>query len=137
MRLIDADRLLSDAMKTKYYHLPNRDVAIPIIDIEHAPTVDEGTNVPYKWISVKDRMPEKGVQVWGAIYGHDVIVAKDGETVWEAMNRTMREFKRVDICVWGGKEEGWLGRDGFHLVVQPRLWMPIEWPKAPDLEELE
>lgn len=40
MRLIDADRLLSDRAKGTYYHLPNGDTAIPIIDIEHAPTVD-------------------------------------------------------------------------------------------------
>lgn len=39
-RLIDADRLLSDRMKRMYYHLPNGDTAIPIIDIEHAPTID-------------------------------------------------------------------------------------------------
>lgn len=50
-RPIDADRLLSDAMKSKYYHLPNGDVAIPIIDIEHAPTIGG-------WISVKDMPPE-------------------------------------------------------------------------------
>ena len=43
MRLIDADRLLSDRMKGKYYRLPNGDMAIPIIDIEHAPTVGETT----------------------------------------------------------------------------------------------
>lgn len=40
MRLIDADRLLTDRAKGTYYHLPNGDTAIPIIDIEHAPTVD-------------------------------------------------------------------------------------------------
>lgn len=40
-RLIDADKLLTDRMKSKYYHLPNGDTAIPIIDIEHAPTVLE------------------------------------------------------------------------------------------------
>lgn len=40
-KLIDADRLLTDRMKSKYYHLPNGDIAIPIIDIEHAPTVLE------------------------------------------------------------------------------------------------
>ncbi len=51
MRLIDADRLLSNKMKTMYYHLPNGDVAIPLIDIEHAPTVNE-------WISVDDRLPD-------------------------------------------------------------------------------
>ena len=37
--MIDADRLLSERMMAMYYHLPNGDVAIPIIDIEHAPTV--------------------------------------------------------------------------------------------------
>lgn len=40
MRPIDSDRLLSDRMKSKYYSLPNGDLAIPIIDIEHAPTVE-------------------------------------------------------------------------------------------------
>ena len=39
MRTIDADRLLSERMMSTYYHLPNGDTAIPIIDIEHAPTV--------------------------------------------------------------------------------------------------
>ena len=38
-RLVDADRLLSERMKQAYYHLPNGDTAIPIIDIEHAPTI--------------------------------------------------------------------------------------------------
>ena len=44
-RLIDADRLLTDKMKSKYYHLPNGDIAIPLIDIEHAPIVVEGSEV--------------------------------------------------------------------------------------------
>ena len=40
MRAIDADRLLTNRMKSKYYHLPNGDIAIPIIDIENAPTIE-------------------------------------------------------------------------------------------------
>lgn len=52
MRPIDADRLLSDRMKSKYYHLPNGDVAIPLVDIEHAPTVGG-------WISTKDGLPSR------------------------------------------------------------------------------
>ena len=40
-RLVDADRILSEQMKRKYYHLPNGDTAIPIIDVEHAPTIIE------------------------------------------------------------------------------------------------
>ena len=39
MRLIDADALLTRKMRSKYYHLPNGDIAIPIIDIELAQTV--------------------------------------------------------------------------------------------------
>ena len=40
MRLIDADRLLEERRLHLYYHLPNGDTAIPIIDIKHAPTVN-------------------------------------------------------------------------------------------------
>lgn len=40
MRLIDADRLLTERMMSKHYHLPNGDVAVPIIEIEHAPTIE-------------------------------------------------------------------------------------------------
>lgn len=40
MALIDRDRLLTERMKSKYYHLPNGDIAVPLIDIEHAPVVD-------------------------------------------------------------------------------------------------
>lgn len=52
MRLIDADRLLDKRMQGKYYHLPNGDVAIPIIDIEHAPTVEverTGHWIEHEW----------------------------------------------------------------------------------------
>lgn len=51
MRLIDADRLLTDRMKEHYYHLPNGDIAIPIIDIEHAPTVEPKKG---RWIFIGD-----------------------------------------------------------------------------------
>ena len=52
MRLIDADRLLSERMKKMYYHLPNGDTAIPIIDIEHAPTVDADQVKHGEWIGI-------------------------------------------------------------------------------------
>lgn len=41
MRPIDADRLLEERRVKLYYHLPNGDIAIPIIDIEHAPTIEQ------------------------------------------------------------------------------------------------
>jgi len=41
MRLIDADALLTDSRMRMYYHLPNGDIAVPVIDIEHAPIIEE------------------------------------------------------------------------------------------------
>lgn len=38
-RLIDADRLLRPNMVRMYYHLKNGDIAMPIVDIEHAETL--------------------------------------------------------------------------------------------------
>lgn len=60
MRLIDADRLLSDRVKSTYYHLPNGDTAIPIIDIEHTPTIEERKNG--KWIETEPS------GVWTSVY---------------------------------------------------------------------
>jgi hypothetical protein len=54
MRLIDADRLLEERRLHLYYHLPNGDTAIPIIDIKHAPTVNNG-----EWIPVSELLPKK------------------------------------------------------------------------------
>ena len=66
MRLIDADALLTERKKSKYYHLPNGDIAIPIIDVEHAPTVQS----EQRWISCSERMPENDnevlITVWDA-----------------------------------------------------------------------
>lgn len=40
MRTIDADRLLEEKRIHTYYHLPNGDIAIPLIDIKNAPTIE-------------------------------------------------------------------------------------------------
>lgn len=67
MRLIDADRLLSDRMKKYYYHLKNGDIAIPIIDIEHAPTIDAVSVV--RCDNCKYRYMDADLQVWTCTYG--------------------------------------------------------------------
>ena len=54
MRLIDADRLLEERRKSKYYHLTNGDIAIPVIDIEHAPTVEPENSVQTEQTRCKD-----------------------------------------------------------------------------------
>lgn len=40
-RLVDADKLTRKEIRHLFYHLPNGDIAVPLIDIEHAPTVIE------------------------------------------------------------------------------------------------
>ena len=66
MRLIDADRLLSERMKSMYYHLPNGDIAIPIIDIENAPTIepkrDTGEWIPYTYVAPDDWYQDKEIR---------------------------------------------------------------------------
>lgn len=52
MRLIDADRLTRPEMLRMCYHLPNGDIAMPIGDIEHAPTVDAAPVNHGQWIPV-------------------------------------------------------------------------------------
>ena len=55
MRAIDADRLLEEHRMHTYYHLPNGDTAVPIVDIQHAPTVEPKPH----WIPCSERLPEK------------------------------------------------------------------------------
>jgi hypothetical protein len=49
MRLIDADRLLDRCI---FYHLPNGRIAVPVIDVQHAPTVEPRPRG--KWIDYTD-----------------------------------------------------------------------------------
>lgn len=108
MRLIDADRLLSDRMKGKYYHLPNGDTAIPIIDIEHAPTVS-------KWVSVKDRLPENaGIYIICDHYG----------------NVMSRHF-----CKSHGKFAGYWHFNGSAKYGNPLYWMPLPEPPGEDEDD--
>lgn len=51
MRLIDADRLLQEKRMHTYNRLPNGDIAIPLIDIKSAPTVDPNRRVG-EWIEM-------------------------------------------------------------------------------------
>ena len=88
-----------------------------------------------EWISCAERMPEKGVEVWGAVYGSDVIVARDTETIYQAMKRSLKENQRAVICTWMGENDGWY-HDGFYMTVRPTMWMPIERPDVPEFREV-
>jgi len=64
MRLIDADRLLDRCI---FYHLPNGRIAVPVIDVQHAPTVEPRP----RWIPVTERLPEENLPVLVAVKQKD------------------------------------------------------------------
>ena len=62
-------------MKRAYYHLPNGDTAIPIIDIEHAPTILEAEEVYCQYADTAGNFH------WcGTHSGEHTIKAEEGET---------------------------------------------------------
>ena len=67
MRLIDADKLLDENRMHLYYHLPNGDIAIPVIDIEHAQTVEQRNTAIWKgWTkSYFKGMDDDDEPIWG------------------------------------------------------------------------
>ena len=127
MRLIDADRLLSDKMKSKYYHLPNGDVAIPIVDIEHAPTVGG-------WVSVKDRLPEEHPSMFAPLYGSE----KWNNAMWR------NESDRVLVTILfpdgtrtvdKGKLQDGKWKTGVSPVLPQEVTHWAVWPEPPKEEQ--
>lgn len=88
--------------------------------IENAPAVN-------RWISVEDALPEQGERVIVAIFGSDMIMPNEGETLQDAIERSRKEGY---ITVGFIGSDGWYGADWFPLMVQPSYWMP-----KPDLPE--
>lgn len=117
MRLIDADRLLSEKMKSTYYHLPNGDIAIPLIDIEHAPTIEP----EQRWIPCSERLPDEDHWLGGSgrQFSDEVLVSVanyDDEATWTYISQTI---------------------DGNWALELPRhceivAWMPLPEPYQPE-----
>ena len=89
MRLIDADRLLD---RCKFYHLPNGDLAVPIIDVQHAPTI-EPERKKGEWIPCERELPEIGRSILisvGGMYTAEGCLRDDGDWTqfrWDAIQR--------------------------------------------------
>ena len=83
------------------------------------------------WISVDERLPERGIMVLTAIYGTDVIMPMDGETMEEAVERCLHRPARVSIG-FVDQDGYWCGADGWPEVIQPKYWM--EMPEPPKEE---
>ena len=130
MRLIDADRLLEERRLHLYYHLPNGDTAIPIIDIKHAPTVDND-----EWIPVSERLPEEKETIFAKLKGTDK---------WRsAMFEKMSDDVRVVVVFSDGTRkvshshtvDGKWGCEMSPVKRTVTHWMPNpELPKDGDME---
>ena len=121
MRAIDADRLLD---RCKFYHLPNGDIAVPIIDVQHAPTIEIEPN----WIPVTERLPKEEDSIFARYYGTD------------RWRKSMFRKKSREVIVTSVFEDGELHTEVAHTTdgewhvgvnVVPRTviaWMPIPEP---------
>lgn len=84
---------------------------------------------PYKWISVKNKLPRKFERVIVAVYGSDLINIRQGETVEDAIKRVKKEVRYVTL---GNIDDDgyWNGEDGYPMMVSPSYWMPL--PELPN-----
>ena len=85
------------------------------------------------WIKCSEQLPNENCMVLICIYGSDMIMTQDGETLAEAIERTRREIVTVTVGFIGS--DGWYGADWMPLMVQPTYWMPL--PAAPEPPEKE
>jgi hypothetical protein len=87
-----------------------------------------------EWIKCSDRLPEQGELVLCAVYGSDIIIPNEGESIGESIARTQRECVRVTMGGIG--EEGfWDSSDGFPMMIAPTFWMPL--PEPPECKDGE
>ena len=110
MRPIDADRLLTERMKSKYYHLPNGDTAIPIIDIEHAPTIEVPT-----WIPCSERLPNEQGQylvTFSLCNGEPwVYILSFNKGKFYETDDEWGDVEYGDVTAWMPLPEPWKGAD--------------------------
>ena len=84
-----------------------------------------------EWVSCDECQPEFHETVFCLIFGHDVIVQKEGETLEDAIRRTMNvSYTRVGFM----GSDGWYDTDGYPMMIRPSYWMKI--PDAPERVDL-
>ena len=78
------------------------------------------------WIPCKEQMPAKWLPVIVSINGSDIIVPRPGESLEEAAERLRKELVRVDLGML--TDEGWVGPDGWPMIIAPTAWMKLPEP---------
>lgn len=98
--------------------------------IDQMPAIEaEAVN---RWIPCSERLPEQGKRVIVAIFGSDMIIPNEGETLQDAIERSRKDGY---ITVGFIGSDGWYGADWFPLMVHPSYWMPL--PERPEKEVMK
>lgn len=79
-----------------------------------------------EWIPARERLPEQNKLVIVAIYGHSMIIQREGESLGDAIRRVMNTA-HVGAGFVGA--DGWYDADGYPLPIRPAYWM--EFPVPP------
>ena len=80
------------------------------------------------WIRCSDRLPEIGKLVLTTIWGSDLVIQQEGESINEALQRIQKECRYVSMGAYYGEEDLWVGRDGYPSVVFPVAWAELPEP---------
>lgn len=82
----------------------------------------------YKWHDLRknpDDLPPFNEVVLVYIVGSDIIYTLEGETIADAIERTRNSCKRTGAGYYDG-DEGWIGIDGYPMIITPTAWKYIE-----------
>lgn len=85
-----------------------------------------------QWIPVAERLPEEYDVVIVTVVGSDIIMKLDGETIEDTIKRIgrMRSVTLGFIC-----SDGWYGADGYPMIIEPSVWMPLPKPWKGESDE--
>lgn len=131
MRAINADLLESKYRLMYDAETENQVMAVADFTIDELETFDFAG----KWIPCEKELPPLGVDVIVTIWGADLIICKEGETVEDAVKRVDNEVRYTTIAQYvrdrdldGNEWMDWFGADGFPMIVKPVAWMPMPEP---------
>lgn len=127
--LIDRDAVLAEIgeFQIRFNETGDSHERVAYASAEHCMLVIKAAPAVNRWIPCNERLPEQGERVIVAIFGSDMIMPNEGETLQDAIERSRKEGY---ITVGFIGSDGWYGADWFPLMVRPSYWMP-----KPDLPE--